>query len=206
MGYAAMLEQVQGAALDPSARAWVSSIRTSALQMASLIDGLLSFSKARHAPLRRTPVDLSALAGEIGRVLAETRPEPPVRFRVREGLEAAGDPALLRAVLENLLGKAWKYSSRTPSPDVEFGAEAGEEGPVFFIRDNGAGFDGNRAEEVFEPFRRLHGSEEFPGTGVGLATVRRIVERHGGLIRAEGSPGKGATFRWTLPRVGAGEG
>ena len=122
-----------------------------------------------------------------------------VAFRAAKGLRAVGDATLIRVVLQNLLGNAWKYSSKVARPEVEFGAEDGESGREFFVRDNGAGFDAAAAETLFAPFQRFHASDDFPGTGVGLATVKRIVERHGGRIRAESRPGRGATVRWTLP-------
>jgi signal transduction histidine kinase len=192
----------QSPRLDEEERVYADDIRTGCRSMAALIDGLMEFSRAGNAEVRREPVDLSALAREAGAECARTHGGPAVRFTVREGLRAAGDRVLLRSVLANLLGNAWKYSSKVPAPEVEFGAESAEGEPVYFVRDNGAGFDGAKAAEVFEPFRRLHESREFPGTGVGLATVRRVVERHGGRVWAESSPGKGATFRWTLPPAG----
>ena len=116
----------------------------------------------------------------------------------RRGLAAHADPGLVRVVLENLLGNAWKYTSKTPRAEIEFGRTAAGE---FMVRDNGAGFDPAHAEGLFQPFRRLHAQEEFEGTGVGLATVKRIVERHGGQVRGEGAAGAGATFYFTLPDV-----
>jgi signal transduction histidine kinase len=113
-------------------------------------------------------------------------------------LVADGDPPLIRLVLENLFGNAFKFTGRTPEPRIEFGVEPDTRPTVFFVRDNGAGFDMRFADQLFGPFQRLHSNSEFEGTGIGLATVQRIVHRHGGWIRGEGSPGRGATFRFTL--------
>jgi signal transduction histidine kinase len=199
LGFGELLAESAGGRLAGKEREYVAEICGGARRMASLIDGLMSFSRAQHGEIRREPVDLSALAGEVGRALALAHPDRPVHFEVQGGLRATGDPFLLRVLLDNLVGNAWKYSSKTARPEVSFGAE--EEGgeTTYFVRDNGAGFEMAAAGRIFEPFQRLHTSMEFPGTGIGLATVHRIVERHGGRIRAEGRPGAGATFRWTLP-------
>ena len=187
--------------LDEEQRRGAREIERCAQRMGALIDGLLAFAKARHGRLQRKSVDLSALAREVAADCGRTAPGRTVAFRAADGLRAVGDPTLLRVVLHNLLGNAWKYSAKVDRPEVEFGAETGDAGPEFFVRDNGVGFDAAAAKRLFAPFERFHGSDEFPGTGVGLATVKRIVERHGGRIRAESRPGAGATFRWTLPEA-----
>ncbi|HEU4394238.1 MAG TPA: HAMP domain-containing sensor histidine kinase [Planctomycetota bacterium] len=197
LGYADLL--AGSARLGEAEKSDAREIDASARRMGALIEGMLEFAKARHGELKRAPVDLSALAREVGAECARAAPARPVAFTVRDGLRVVGDPTLLRVVLQNLLGNAWKYSSKVDRPEVEFGAEAGDAGPEFFVRDNGAGFDAVAAKGLFAPFERFHGSDQFPGSGVGLATVKRIVERHGGRIRAESRPGAGATFRWTLP-------
>lgn len=199
LGYGEILALDYGPSMDDQGREYLQRMFAGSRRMADLVEGLLQFSRARHAPLKLSAIDLSRMAREIGQVLARAHAGPPVRFLAQKEIRAQADPVLMRAVMENILGNAWKYSSRTATPEVEFGEEFSGAGRAFFVRDNGAGFDGDRAGELFEPFRRLHGSEEFPGTGVGLATVKRIVDRHGGRIWAEGSPGRGATFRWTLP-------
>jgi signal transduction histidine kinase len=140
-------------------------------------------------------VDLSALAREVVTELRQQAPERQADLRITPGMTAHGDPVLLRSVLENLLGNAWKYASRRDVTRVEFGRTDGGE---FFVRDNGAGFDMRFAGKLFGAFQRLHGATEFPGTGIGLASVRRIIRRHGGEIRAEAVVNEGACFYFTL--------
>ena len=130
------------------------------------------------------------------------QPRDPASFSVQDGLSAQGDPVLLRAVLENLLGNAWKFTGKTASPRVEVAREDREGDAVFVVRDNGAGFDPAYASRLFGVFQRLHTAAEFEGTGIGLATVHRIVRRHGGRVWAEGAPGRGASFHFTLPAPG----
>jgi signal transduction histidine kinase len=144
------------------------------------------------------PVDLSALAGTIVADLQREHPGRAVEVLIRPGLTAVGDRNMLTIALRNLLDNAWKYSGKTPAARIEFDAGERAGRPEFFVRDNGAGFDMAYAGRLFTPFQRLHSGEEFPGTGVGLATVARIVRRHHGEIRAEGRPGAGATFSFTL--------
>jgi light-regulated signal transduction histidine kinase (bacteriophytochrome) len=152
------------------------------------------------ADLRRAPVDLSAIAEEVGRDVRASTPERSAEFVIHMGLRAMGDPALLRAVMTNLFENAWKFTAKRAKARIEFGQRAVESGrPVFFVRDNGAGFDMKYAAKLFGAFQRLHQQEDFPGTGVGLATVQRIVIRHGGRIWAEAHPDQGATFFFTLP-------
>ena len=148
--------------------------------------------------MRRTSVDLSALAKGITEELAKAGPERKAAFIIPDGITVQGDAVMLRAVLENLLGNAWKFTSRCESPRIEFGAMRNNGSVVYFIRDNGAGFDMTYADRLFRAFQRLHSVEEFPGIGIGLATVQRIIHRHGGEIWAKGEPGKGATFYFTL--------
>jgi light-regulated signal transduction histidine kinase (bacteriophytochrome) len=143
-------------------------------------------------------VDLSALAQEIATSLGSQEPSRQVIWDIAPGLVAQGDPALLRTALENLLANAWKFTGRHPRGRIEFGAVMKEGTRAYFVRDDGAGFEMAHAEKLFTPFERLHTKEEFPGTGVGLATVRRILERHGGRIWAEGAVERGATFFFTL--------
>jgi signal transduction histidine kinase len=159
---------------------------------------MLVLSRVTHDELRRERVDLSGLARDVLFALRREAPERTLAWEVTAGLVATGDPRLLASVLENLLGNAWKYTSATASPRIEFGAreEGGE--TVYFVRDNGIGFDMGDAGRLFRPFSRLHPDGKFAGTGVGLATVQHIVQRHGGRVWAEGAPGKGATFFFTL--------
>jgi signal transduction histidine kinase len=167
--------------------------------MAQLIDDVLYLSRVARADLRRQEVDLSALAHAIIERLRETD-DRSVDVRIRPGLVADGDGQLLRIALENLLDNAWKFTRQQPQPRIELGVTHLPGEPAYFVRDNGAGFDMTYAERLFTPFQRLHLSSEFPGTGIGLATVQRIVNRHGGRIWAEGSVGQGATFLFTLGR------
>jgi len=175
---------------------YIGTITSAAQRMSQLIEDLLAFSRIGRAELKKRDVDLSALARLVAKELATGAPERRVEWRIAEGLAAHADPGLMRVVLENLLGNAWKYSRRKPQATIEFArTPAGE----FKVRDDGAGFDPKFAKTLFQPFRRLHGPQEFEGSGVGLATVRRILERHGGTVRAEGAVDAGATFYFTLP-------
>jgi light-regulated signal transduction histidine kinase (bacteriophytochrome) len=151
--------------------------------------------------MREQEVDLSSLITLLLDRLREAEPERQVEVRVRPGVTVAADGQLLRIAVENLLENAWKFTAKTPLARIEFGVAnvAGE--PSYFVRDNGAGFDMAYADRLFGPFQRLHLTSEFPGTGIGLATVQRIIHRHGGRVWAEGLPGQGATFHFTLGRV-----
>jgi len=144
-------------------------------------------------------VDLMVAGREVAAELGRFEPERNVEVEIAEGLQAQGDPRLLRQVLENLLGNAWKYTSKQAAARIEMGSCRGTNGrPAFFVRDNGAGFDMKYLNKLFGVFQRLHSASEFPGTGVGLATVQRIVQRHGGEVWAEGSVGQGATFYFSI--------
>jgi signal transduction histidine kinase len=166
--------------------------------MARLIDDLLGLSRVTRVELDRTHIDLADAARKIGDRLRAADPQRRVDLVVADRLPAYGDAALLDIVLWNLLGNAWKFTSKKPAAHVEVGAL--EEGgrTVYFVRDDGAGFDMAHAQKLFGPFQRLHGAREFEGTGIGLATVQRIVRRHGGEVWAEGRVGGGATFYFTL--------
>jgi light-regulated signal transduction histidine kinase (bacteriophytochrome) len=166
--------------------------------MGMLIDDLIKLSRATRASLNMGPVNLSSLASEIATELSSTFPGQHAEFITHPGIIAEGDRSLLRIALENLLGNAWKYSSKTPDPRIEFGQTEESGRIVFFVRDNGAGFDMRYVDKLFVAFQRLHGANEFSGTGIGLATVQRIIARHGGRVWAESKPGEGATFYFTL--------
>jgi signal transduction histidine kinase len=198
-GYADLLaEQVEGTPEAPLA-VYMERIRTETKRMAAIIDDLLRLSRLSRGELLCGPVDLSAIAREITARLAVAEPQRNVTVQIEDGVSASGDEGMLRAALENLLNNAWKYSGKQSAARIEFGTEQDDTGrTVYFVRDNGAGFDMARAERLFTPFQRLHSAAEFQGTGIGLATVKRIIQRHGGDIWAESAPGAGATFRFTL--------
>jgi signal transduction histidine kinase len=168
-------------------------------QMAGLINALLALARSSQGELHQEAVDLAALATEVVEGLRAAEPQRQVQVRIQPGMVAQGDPQLLRAVLDNLLGNAWKYTAQVPAARIEFGQVLGGDArPVYYVRDNGAGFDMRQAARLFEGFQRLHRAAEFPGHGIGLATVRRIVQRHGGRVWADATPGAGATFSFVL--------
>jgi PAS domain S-box-containing protein len=184
--------------LDEEGKDFLRRVRGGSQRMGQLIDDLLNLSRITRSAMRQEKVDLTGLAREIGAEFRKIQLERKVEFVVGENLAADGDPNLLRVVLINLLGNAWKYTGRQPSARIEFGAERHEGAPVYFVRDDGAGFDMAFSKKLFKPFNRLHSAVEFDGTGIGLATVQRVIERHGGRVWGEGAVGKGATFRFTL--------
>ncbi|MBI2865426.1 MAG: hypothetical protein HYX94_12805 [Chloroflexi bacterium] len=188
--------------LDERGKKYIQFMREGSERMSQLVDDLLELSRVTRAEMRRQPVNLSEVAGEIAKRFQEEQPERKVEFTVTPEVTANGDLQLLRAVPENLLGNAWKFNSKREEARVEFGvfSTEGQEGTrtVYFVRDNGAGFDPAYAERLFAPFQRLHKEDEFSGTGIGLATVQRIVRRHGGRVWAEGEVDTGATFYFTL--------
>jgi PAS domain S-box-containing protein len=185
--------------LDDQGQDYLRRVRAAAKRMGELIDDLLNLSRVTRREMRRELVDLSALARAAAAQLERSKLYRPVQFVVAPGLMVSGDPHLLRIVLDNLLGNAWKFTGQTPSPRVEFGAKTLPGGErTFFVSDNGVGFDMAHADKLFGAFQRLHAMHEFPGTGIGLATVQRIITRHGGRVWAEATPGHGATFYFTL--------
>ncbi len=195
-GFCEVLLEDYGVNLDERARDYLHRIRAAAQRMGHLIDDLLELSRVGRADLSRQTVDLSALVSQIGRDL-RLEDARPVELVCPPGLTAAGDARLLRIALENLMRNAWKFTSRQPRPQIVFGRTDDPE-PAHFVRDNGVGFDPTYAAKMFQPFQRLHGPE-FPGTGIGLAIVQRIIRRHHGRVWAESTPGRGATFYFTLP-------
>ena len=198
-GFAQVLLDTYRDRLDAQGRDYLEEIVLNAQRMGELIDGLLSLARVTRSELRRESVDLSALARDVAGRLAAAEPARKVEFHVEQGLTVDGDPRLLRPLLENLLSNAWKFTSRLASGRVDVGVADNHGAPRFFVRDNGAGFDPAFATKLFAPFQRLHTTDEFPGTGIGLATVQRIVHRHGGRVWAKGEVGEGATFSFTLP-------
>lgn len=186
--------------LDDQAMDYLNRVRAATQRMGHLIDDMLTLSRVTRAEMQRETVDLSALAADVLEELQKSEPERKVDWRIESGLVAQGDVQLLRIVLANLLGNAWKFTSKTATAQIEFGSIRNADVTTgFFVRDNGAGFDMTYAGKLFGAFQRLHLASEFPGTGVGLATVQRIVRRHGGQVRGEGVPDQGATFYVTLP-------
>jgi two-component system, sensor histidine kinase and response regulator len=198
----AVLESQHGK-LNADGRRYFDRIQEASRQMSQLIDDVLHLSKVSRAELRQQEVDLSALATAILERLREAEPERVVETRIRPGVVVSGDGQLLRIALTNLLENAWKFTARRPAARIEFGliSEGGE--TTYFVRDNGAGFDMTYADRLFGPFQRLHLASEFPGSGIGLATVRRIIHRMGGQVWAESLVGQGATFHFTLGRTHA---
>jgi light-regulated signal transduction histidine kinase (bacteriophytochrome) len=194
------LVESQGGRLDPDGRRFVDRIQEASRQMSQLIDDVLHLSKVSRAELRQQEVDLSGLVGAILDRLREADPSRTVETRVRPGVIVAGDGRLLRIAITNLLENAWKFTAREPAARVEFGMMTATGEPTYFVRDNGAGFDMAYVERLFGPFQRLHLASEFPGSGIGLATVQRIIHRLGGRVWAEGVVGQGATFYFTLGR------
>jgi hypothetical protein len=197
--FAEMLKEACADKLDQTGREYVARICAGTQTMKELTHGLFELSKVSRVELTRQKVSLSAMAQDIVSRLAASDPERKVEWQIGGGVEAEGDPVLLRVVMENLLSNAWKYTMKCPSARITFGASPQADGsPAYVVRDNGAGFSMEWADRLFQPFRRLHSQHEFPGSGIGLATVQRIVRRHGGRIWAEGAVGQGATFRFTL--------
>lgn len=197
-GFTHLLLEDHGAELSEQANEYLSYVRTSVRQMTELIDDLLTLSRVTRSELRRERVDLSASARAIVDGLRRTDPGRHVEVHIQDHLVAEGDRSLLSAALNNLLGNAWKFTRGRTTARIEFGCREEEDGRVYFVRDNGAGFDMAYAHKLFEEFQRLHATVEFEGTGIGLATVRRIVRRHGGHVWAEGEVDRGATIYFTL--------
>jgi hypothetical protein len=198
-GFSEILRAEHAAALPPDAIALLERSEAAARRMGQLIENLLGLARVSRQDMHKAHVDLSALAAEITAELAEASPARKLEVRVAPGLSAHADPALIRVALQNLLANAWKYTAKSAQPRVEFGAEVSGDERVFYVRDNGTGFDMQYAGQIFRPFERLHDDHEYEGTGIGLATVDRIIRRHGGRVWAEAAPDRGATFRFTLP-------
>ena len=197
-GFTRIVREDYGHLLDRVGNDHLDRVLGAAARMNSMIDALLTLSRLSSQPLARQPVDLSQLAGYVAEDLRRQSPERQVSLHIEPGLQVMGDPTLLRLVLENLLGNAWKYTGRTRAPEVWL--ERRPQHPdTYTVRDNGAGFDMRFAERLFGVFQRLHSASDFQGTGIGLATVRRIVRRHGGEVWAEAEVDRGASFHFSLP-------
>jgi signal transduction histidine kinase len=196
-GFARALEE-SGEVVSPVGTRFLGNIRTSIAQMGQLIDDVIYLARVTSAEMREHDVDLSELARVALRELHEGEPDRRVATEVRPGIIVRGDGRLLRIALENLLRNAWKFTGRRDDAVVEFGMRFEDGERIYYVKDNGVGFDMEFAGRLFGPFQRLHRSEEFPGTGIGLATVRRVIFRHGGRVWAEAVPGEGARFSFTL--------
>jgi PAS domain S-box-containing protein len=197
-GFSSALLEDYGEKLEGAGKEYLSRVRAAAKRMGQLIDDLLSLSRVNRVEMRMENVDLSALAKEIATELHRQCPDRKVSFFIAEGLMAKCDAHLIRVALENLLGNAWKFTSKRPEARIEFGSLERDGQPEYFVSDNGAGFDAAFADKLFKAFQRLHTPDEFEGNGVGLVSVQGIVGRHGGRIWAQGTVGKGATFYFTL--------
>ncbi|MFS8542339.1 MAG: hypothetical protein LOD91_00635, partial [Limnochordales bacterium] len=197
-GFSQALLEDYGDQLDATGRDYLARLKAASERMGELIDALLSLARVTRAELVREEVDLSHMAGGIARHLQRLDPQRHAEFHIQPGLKARGDRLLLRVVMENLLGNAWKFTRRRPLAVIEVGETVVDGQRTFYVRDNGVGFDMRYADKLFGPFQRLHPSQEFEGTGIGLATVQRIIRRHGGRIWGVGVVDGGATFYFTI--------
>jgi light-regulated signal transduction histidine kinase (bacteriophytochrome) len=198
-GFSRALISRYGQALDAQARHFFERIRENTRQMGELIDDLLSLARVTRSEIRAERVELTSRCGEIVERLRQRDPQRQVDVEIDQEINCSGDPKLLSIVLENLIENAWKFTGRTPTARIRIGRRTRKDGEnVIYVADNGAGFDMAYSSKLFNPFQRLHAASEFEGTGIGLATVHRIVTRHGGRVWAESSPGQGATFHFTL--------
>jgi PAS domain S-box-containing protein len=195
-GFSRLLGERYGDAIQDEGREYLARVRNATGRMGTLIESLLKMARLGRGGIKPVPLDLSRMSAEIVAELRANEPGREVAVEIAPGLQATGDPSLVRNLLQNLVGNAWKFTRDRGDARIEVGHDG--EG-AFFVRDNGAGFAPEYADKLFRPFQRLHSQEQFAGDGIGLASVKRIVERHGGMIRAEGRLGEGATFRFTLP-------
>jgi PAS domain S-box-containing protein len=205
-GFSLALVEDYGGALDEFAQDYLRRIRSASQRMAQLIDDLLQLSRVTRAEMAPEPVDLAGIAEGVVDDLRLADPSREVAVSLPSSLLVNGDAKLLEVLLVNLLGNAWKFTSGKAQAHIELGTERTDHSTVYFVRDDGAGFDPVYSDKLFTPFQRLHTAKEFPGTGIGLATVGRIVARHGGSISARGEVEKGSTFTFTLPSRGASHG
>jgi hypothetical protein len=197
-GFTSIVLDESAQQLDENGKELLLRVQSACVRMGQLIDDLLSLSRVARCELSREQIDLGAMARSIVAELQKTEPPRNVAVHIADGLSANGDSRLLRVLLENLLGNAWKFTSKRSDAVIEFTAANKDGETIFCVRDNGAGFDMTYMEKMFGAFQRFHTAQEFPGTGIGLATCHRIVHRHGGRIWAQGTPGQGAAFFFTL--------
>ena len=198
-GFSRILEDTYAGYLPPDGIECINRIRQASVQMDRLIEDFLRLSRITRAPIQIAPLNISRLAEGILQDLASQHPDRAVRWNVEEGLQAFGDPGLSEIALKNLIGNAWKYTVNIKNAHIQVGSLMQGQSRVFYVKDNGAGFPMEKVNLLFIPLQRLHSHKEFPGNGIGLATVQRIIHRHGGRIWADGEVGKGATFYFTLP-------
>jgi light-regulated signal transduction histidine kinase (bacteriophytochrome) len=199
-GFSQILRDSSPVGLDEKSQHYLQRIHESSQRMSSLIEDLLALSRISRAELSVRPANLSQIADDAAAAVRERNPNHEVAVTITPDMEVHGDPRLLRIAIENLLDNAWKYTARRDHAQITVGVQQGETGPVYFVRDNGVGFEMQYAGKLFAPFQRLHAESQFPGTGIGLVTVQRILARHGGRIWADAKPDEGATFFFTLGR------
>jgi light-regulated signal transduction histidine kinase (bacteriophytochrome) len=197
-GFGQALQEDYSSVLDATGKNYLDRIRAGTRRMGVLIDDLLNLARVTRAEMHRENIDLSKMASDVAKELQTAEPDRRVTVKVGKGLAADGDNRLVRVALQNLLGNAWKFTSKRPDARIEFGSLPSNGSKAYFVRDNGAGFDQVYAARLFGAFQRLHSMDEFPGTGIGLATVQRIVQRHGGKVWATGAVNQGATIYFTL--------
>ena len=198
-GFSQLLLKSQKDQLNEKGQHYLNRIYAGSTKMGELIEGLLSLARLSRGDLNRRDVDLTAMSAKMVRELRDSEPDRVVDVTIEADLVVNGDAAMVTVVMQNLVANAWKYSGRTPLARMEVGSETAPDGVrCIFVRDNGAGFDMAYAEKLFQVFQRLHQDTEFKGTGIGLANVKRVVERHGGRVWAQAAVGEGATFRFTL--------
>jgi len=203
-GYCALLRNLDPGSLPPIANDLLARIDQNTRGMSAILDGLLALSSVDQTRMVRRPLDLSALARRVAKDLEYREPGRAAKFAIAEGLQATADERLVTIALENLIGNAWKYTAPRKAARIEFGSRRVVGQEVFYVSDNGVGFDASHAPNLFTPFFRMHADTEFAGHGMGLATVRRVVERHGGQVWAESQPGMGTTIKFTLANPAAG--
>jgi light-regulated signal transduction histidine kinase (bacteriophytochrome) len=201
-GFVQILMADYAGKLDAEGQDYLRRLCQSTQRMGQVIDDLLLLSRISRAELNHDRIDFSSIARGVLEELKEKDPQRQVTLSIEDHLVIEADGRLMRVVFDNLLGNAWKFTSKVAEPRIEFGAEQ-QDGTIFFVRDNGAGFDMSYSDKLFRPFERLHSESDFPGTGIGLATVHRIIDRHGGRVWAESAVGKGATFYFSIPPAGS---
>jgi signal transduction histidine kinase len=198
-GFTRALQDQWADTLEPRAKDYLARVRAATLHMNRLFDDLLELSRVGRAELNRVETNLSEIARGVATELRKQDPERQIEIEVQDGLVANADRRLMRTLFDHLIGNGWKFTMKTAQPRIEVGRSAGEDGDAYFVRDNGAGFDMEYSEKLFKPFQRLHRTADFPGTGIGLAMVHRIIDLHGGRVSAEAIVGRGATFTFTIP-------